>query len=81
MRPVWLHPSISAPSGQQNTVLKSLGSNSTAATLLDMAELMPDDGQYFVDGYHFNAAGNELRARHTADHLLDNGLLPSVPPS
>ncbi len=67
--------------GQQNTVLKSLGSNSTAATLLDMAELMPDDGQYFVDGYHFNAAGNELRARHTADHLLDNGLLPSVPPS
>ena len=61
---------------QQNAVLRSLGSSSDAVTLLDLAELMPDDRQYFVNGYHFSTAGNALRARHTADHLLDNDLVP-----
>ncbi len=63
---------------EQNAVVRSIVSGG-GATLLDLAELVPDEGRYFVDGYHFSSAGNQLRAHHTANHLRDTGLLSPAP--
>ena len=70
-------PEYQGAAAQHNDILRSLASD-RASTLLDLAKIMPDDAKYFVDGFHFSALGNGLRARHTADHLLDNALLPAV---
>jgi lysophospholipase L1-like esterase len=37
---------------------------------------MPQESDYFTDGIHFSAAGNELRAGLIADWLAGSGLLP-----
>ncbi len=70
-------PEYQAAVAEQNGVVRSIAAAS-GATLFDLAEIMPDEERYFVDGYHFSASGNALRARHTADHLRDNGLLPTA---
>lgn len=60
---------------EQNAVLEQIAADSPAE-FFDLAALMPTDAEYFTDGIHFSASGNDLRADFLTKYLLDSGLLP-----
>lgn len=43
--------------------------------VLDLAAMLPEGPQYFVDATHFNPAGEALVAQHLHDYLIDNDLV------
>jgi lysophospholipase L1-like esterase len=60
---------------EQNAVLAEIAAD-TPAEFYDLAAVMPTDAEYFTDGIHFSASGNDLRAGFLTDFLLASGLLP-----
>ncbi|MBI3159785.1 MAG: SGNH/GDSL hydrolase family protein [Chloroflexi bacterium] len=60
---------------EQNALLAGIAAD-TPAFFYNLAAVMPTDAEYFTDGIHFSASGNELRADFLTDYLLNSGLLP-----
>ena len=45
--------------------------------LYDLVKDMPTNVEYYSDGVHFTAEGNQLRAGLIGEFMLGSGLLPS----
>lgn len=50
--------------------------NSTGTGLFDLADILPDQSDYFVDATNLSPAGNAKFAQFLADYLVQGGWLP-----
>lgn len=68
-------PEYQAAYDDMNAVVRHIAVT-TPATVYDFAADMPTNREYFTDGRHFTAQGNQLRAELFGTFLAESGLLP-----
>ena len=60
---------------EQNAIVQAIA-DSTDALVFDLFAVMPQDAEYFSDGIHFSALGNQLRAELLSDFIVAHSMLP-----
>lgn len=67
-------PFRQAAIAEQNAVIREVAEDG-GALLYDLAESMPEEPAYWIDGYHMSARGTAEMARQLADFLANSGAL------
>lgn len=63
---------------EQNEIVRSLGEE-LAVSVIDFAENVPENGDFWIDGMHLMAEGAYEQASQYAAFLIENDLLPPPP--